>query len=133
LSFGRTDFLSSLIPIRSEAAFVNRGTIAGGAVLATVIVSFRLCPGTFSNVLLRSPSETVRFNVGSGNPSRRAAALLIRGWIVGVIVDAGSGLALKLDLREVGTGRPSLSLFIAVEAIEGDPVSETSPSCSNSQ
>lgn len=99
-TFGLTGLPCSLIPMRRAAVFVSRGTIAGVAVLATLIVTDLLWPGTFSNVLARSSSETVLRIEGSGNPNLSEAALLIRGLIVGVIVDAGRGLALKLDCRD---------------------------------
>lgn len=115
---GRFGFSSGLMPSLSEAARVMRGAKAGGAVDATLIVSERLCPGTFANVCAR------RSLVGGAclgdsyeMPARSAAALDIRGTISGAACVAGR-------LRALNTGLPKP--FAEVPAVEdaGYPLSE---------
>lgn len=86
-------------PIRNDAARVMRGANTGGAVLATVMVSERLCPGTFANVFARrSLVGGARSAFSTGRPARRADARDMRGTIVGVAIVAGTGRALNSDL-----------------------------------
>jgi len=76
--------------LNAELLF-NLGTIAGGLVDMTEIVSLLLCPGTPSNVFVFSSSVAAR-RTGDGEgvirPSLNEAALVIRGAIVGGAVDA---------------------------------------------
>ena len=88
-------------PSRRAAARVILGATAGGAVLATVIVEERLCPGTFSNVcaslsLLSGPRGPAVFS--TGRPARRAAARDIRGTMSGAACVEGKARALNGDL-----------------------------------
>lgn len=88
-------------PSRRAAARVILGATTGGAVLATVIVEDRLCPGTFSKVcasrsLLSGPRGPAVFS--TGRPARKAAARDIRGTMSGAACVAGKGRALNGDL-----------------------------------
>ena len=115
-------------PNLNAAAFVNRGAIAGGAVDATLIVSARLCPGTFTNVFFARSRSFARFSAspfslslrGGGmrpvlavpmlvrgftlvtpsavRPCRSSAALVRRGWMEGEMCVLGSGRARKEGL-----------------------------------
>lgn len=73
----------------SEAAFVMRGAIVGGAVLATAIVSERLCPGTSRNAFVSSALDgATRGALGAFSktiPARKAAAFVVRGAISGAM------------------------------------------------
>lgn len=92
---------------RRIALLFGRGAIAGGAVLATVILSRRLCPGTPSNVRSRS-SWLILGRLGdvTGLPARREAARVVRGTIEGEVVLAGTGRALKAGLEGGGSDAP---------------------------
>jgi hypothetical protein len=83
----------------SEAAFVIRGAIVGGAVLATVIVSERLCPGTSRNTFVNSALDgATRGALGVFSktiPARKAAAFVVRGAISGATCVLGRARALK--------------------------------------
>lgn len=68
-----------------------RGAIAGGRVLATEIVSRRLCPGTPSNVCEFAASVVAARTLGFGgvsSPMRSDAARVMRGATAGGAVDA---------------------------------------------
>ena len=76
---------------RSIALRLSLGATVGVPVLATLIVSRRLCPGTPSNVFLRFSSTAGRRSTGfsfSGSliPSRKAAAFVMRGATAGAAV-----------------------------------------------
>ena len=89
-------FSSGLIPSLREAARVILGAIVGAAVDATVIVSERLCPGTFAKVCARrSFVGGARFFSSMGIPARSAAAFDMRGTISGAAWVGGRVRALK--------------------------------------
>jgi hypothetical protein len=91
------------LAILNDAALVIRGAIVGAAVLATVIVSARLCPGTFMNASRCSAFDLislavwgVHLEVRVFSPrARRAAALVVRGAISGASWVFGRGRARK--------------------------------------
>lgn len=91
---------ASFFLARNSALLFNRGATVGGATLATLIVSRRLCPGTPSNVVpfARAALEVPLLDVGRGRgragsgalpPLMRSdAARVMRGATVGGAVDA---------------------------------------------
>ena len=96
---------AGVVPNLKLAALVIRGAIVGAAVDATVIVSLRLCPGTFAKVCASlSFDGGVRATWGICTPpvfssaawfARRAAAFVVRGTMSGLAFDEGAGRALK--------------------------------------
>jgi hypothetical protein len=125
---------STGMPIRKLAARDIRGVSLGGAVLATSIFVVRKAwPGTSANVCARRSLETgVRGEdltspgIGGSSPAERdlrsAAARDMRGTMVGVTVDAGTGRALKpdRDARRVRDLFPS-SPERAVDSVKREP------------
>lgn len=95
----RNDGLGWSLASLSEAAFVMRGAIVGGAVLATAIDSDRLCPGTSRNDLISSALDGATRGAlelfSKTIPARKAAALVVRGAISGAMWVLGRGRALK--------------------------------------
>lgn len=99
---------SGLIPSLSEAARVILGAIVGAAVDATLIVSERLCPGTFANVSARrSFVGGARFFSSIGMPARSAAALDMRGTMSGAAWVTGRARALNPDFPVPFTDPPA--------------------------
>lgn len=94
---GRFGFSGGFWPRRSDAARVMRGATTGGAVLATAIVSARLCPGTFANVFASCSfvgGARGLFSFSRDIPARSAAARDMRGTMSGSRRLAGTGRAL---------------------------------------
>lgn len=126
----RTGFGGGCCPSLREAARVMRGAITGGAVEATTIVSARLCPGTFAKVfakasLLRGRRGPEGF-CSTDTPARRAAALVVRGAMSGLMCVEGIGLALNEGRDRLVP--PTVDGFVVVDW--GYPASEEPDSCS---
>lgn len=98
---GLRSVVGGLIPNLSAAALVILGAIAGAAVDATEMVSARLWPGIFSNVLAsRSLLRGLRGETFSGMavPARSCAARVVRGTMSGLSCVDGTLRARKADL-----------------------------------
>jgi len=85
-------------PSLNAAARVMRGATTGAAVEATAIVSDRLCPGTFANVLascsfVKGARGADGPLLSTAAPARRAAARVLRGTMSGLVCVAGSARA----------------------------------------
>ena len=113
----RTCFGGGCCPSLREAARVIRGAMTGGAVEATVMVSERLCPGTFAKVFAKASLLSGRRGpVGfcsTGTPARREAALVVRGTMSGLTCVVGRGRALN-EGRDL-LFPPTVDGFVAVD------------------